>query len=130
VILRRRWLPPQQGRERRRGPQAGPTGQASGHRYLIETNPALTDLRQFHEFGLPAAQMGFDPGCRAETFSATALTEQRLVRRGHHRPHWSAYPGGMSNDEAMFRLPDGQRTGSARMRSRSAWGVALDASKR
>jgi len=94
-------LPPQQGVSGV-GPQAGPTGQASGHRYLIETNPALTDLRQFMSSDYLLAQMGFDPDA-AQKRLGDGLYEQRLVREAIIARTGQRYLAGMSNDEAMFR---------------------------
>ncbi len=80
-----------------------PMAPASGsHRYLIETNPALTDLRQFMSSDYMLGQLGFDPDA-AQRRLGDGLYEQRLVREAVIARTGQRYLAGLTNDEDMFR---------------------------
>ncbi|MFD1698277.1 DUF637 domain-containing protein [Halopseudomonas phragmitis] len=108
------YLPPVQGL---------PASQSSQpHKYLIETNPALTDLKQFMGSDYLLANMGFDPD-QAQKRLGDGLYEQRLVREAVMAHTGQRYLAGLTSDEAMFRyLMDNA------LASKDALGLALGVS--
>jgi len=77
-------------------------GQNNSHRYLIETNPALTNMRQFlssdylfNGLGLNSDQMQKRLG--------DGLYEQRLMREALVARTGQRFIAGLTSDEAMFR---------------------------
>lgn len=77
-------------------------GQNNSHRYLIETNPALTNMRQFlssdylfNGLGLQSDQMQKRLG--------DGLYEQRLLRESIVARTGQRFIAGLTSDEAMFR---------------------------
>ncbi|KKN93989.1 hypothetical protein LCGC14_0192530 [marine sediment metagenome] len=79
---------------------SGNTG--ASHRYLIETNPALTDLRQFMSSDYLLGQMGYNADT-AQRRLGDGLYEQRLVRDAIVARTGQRYLAGMTSDEDMFR---------------------------
>lgn len=108
------YLPPVQGLPASQGSQP--------HKYLIETNPALTDLKQFMGSDYLLANMGFDPD-QAQKRLGDGLYEQRLVREAVMAHTGQRYLAGLTSDEAMFRyLMDNA------LASKDALGLALGVS--
>ena len=77
-------------------------GQDNSHHYLIETNPALTNMRQFlssdylfNGLGLNSDQMQKRLG--------DGLYEQRLIREALVARTGQRFIAGLTSDEAMFR---------------------------
>ena len=83
-----------------------PTGvsvpQAGAHPYLIETNPALTNLGQFLGSEYLLAQLGLDPGQTLKRLG-DGLYEQRLMRDAVTARTGARYLAGLTSDEAMYR---------------------------
>lgn len=75
---------------------------ASGHKYLIETNPALTDLKQFMGSDYLLGNLGVDPDL-AQKRLGDGLYEQRLIREAVVARTGARYLDGMNSDEDMFR---------------------------
>ncbi|BAU77048.1 two-partner secretion domain-containing protein [Metapseudomonas furukawaii] len=72
------------------------------HKYLIETNPALTDLRQFLSSDYMLGLLGYDPD-KAQKRLGDGLYEQRLVREAITARTGQRFLAGLHSDEAMFR---------------------------
>jgi len=72
------------------------------HKYLIETNPALTDLKQFVNSDYMLGKLGYDPD-QAQKRLGDGLYEQRLVREAIMARTGQRYLAGLTSDEAMFR---------------------------
>ena len=53
---------------------------ANAHKYLIETNPALTDLKQFMSSDYLLASLGYNPDHSAKRLG-DGLYEQRLIQQ-------------------------------------------------
>lgn len=75
---------------------------ASNHKYLIETNPALTDLKQFMGSDYLLGNLGVDPDL-AQKRLGDGLYEQRLIREAVVARTGARYLDGMNSDEDMFR---------------------------
>jgi filamentous hemagglutinin family protein len=72
------------------------------HKYLVETNPALTDLRQFLGSDYLLGRLGYDPD-QAQKRLGDGLYEQRLVREAIAARTGQRFLAGLNSDEAMFR---------------------------
>lgn len=85
------------------GIQSLPTNAAPSvsHKYLIETNPALTDLKQFMGSDYLLGNLGYDPD-KAQRLG-DGLYEQRLIREAVVARTGQRYLAGLSSDEAMYR---------------------------
>ncbi|WP_080695115.1 hemagglutinin repeat-containing protein [Stutzerimonas decontaminans] len=75
---------------------------ATAHRYLIETNPALTDLKQFMSSDYLLGNLGYDTDA-AQKRLGDGLYEQRLIREAIVARTGQRYLAGLTSDEAMFR---------------------------
>ena len=84
------------------GTNAGLSRPAGGHRYLIETNPALTDLKQFMGSDYLLGNLGYDPDA-AQKRLGDGLYEQRLIREAIVARTGQRYLAGLTSDEAMYR---------------------------
>ncbi|TLX58759.1 heme utilization protein [Stutzerimonas nosocomialis] len=93
-----------------------------GHKYLIETNPALTDLKQFMSSDYLLGLLGYDTDV-AQKRLGDGLYEQRLIREAIVARTGQRYLAGLTSDEAMFRyLMDNA------IASKDALGLALGVS--
>jgi len=72
------------------------------HKYLIETNPALTDLKQFMGSDYLLDNLGYDPD-QAQKRLGDGLYEQRLIREAVVARTGQRYLAGLISDEAMYR---------------------------
>ncbi|WP_277951946.1 hemagglutinin repeat-containing protein [Pseudomonas sp. TH06] len=72
------------------------------HKYLIETNPALTDLKQFMSSDYLLAKLGYDPDNSAKRLG-DGLFEQRLVQQAVVARTGQRFIDGQTSDEAMFK---------------------------
>jgi filamentous hemagglutinin len=72
------------------------------HKYLIETNPALTDLKQFMSSDYLLGDLGYDTDATQKRLG-DGLYEQRLIREAIVARTGQRYLAGLTNDEAMFR---------------------------
>ncbi|WP_434457545.1 DUF637 domain-containing protein [Stutzerimonas urumqiensis] len=78
-------------------------GRAAGaHKYLIETNPALTDLKQFMSSDYLLGNLGYDTDATQKRLG-DGLYEQRLIREAIVARTGQRYLAGLTSDEAMFR---------------------------
>ncbi|SFM50250.1 filamentous hemagglutinin [Halopseudomonas yangmingensis] len=73
-----------------------------GHRYLIETNPALTNLGQFLGSEYLLGQLGLDPNQTLKRLG-DGLYEQHLIRQAVTARTGARYLAGLTSDEAMYR---------------------------
>ncbi|EXF44646.1 putative adhesin [Pseudomonas sp. BAY1663] len=86
------------------GIQSLPTNAAPSvsHKYLIETNPELTNLKQFMGSDYLLGNLGYDPD-KAQLRLGDGLYEQRLIREAVVARTGQRYLAGLSSDEAMYR---------------------------
>ncbi|MEO6679400.1 MAG: DUF637 domain-containing protein, partial [Pseudomonas sp.] len=75
---------------------------ANGHKYLIETNPVLTDLKQFMSSDYLLAGLGYDPDQSAKRLG-DGLYEQRLVQQAVVARTGQAFIDGQTSNEALFK---------------------------
>ncbi|VVO56739.1 hemagglutinin repeat-containing protein [Pseudomonas fluorescens] len=72
------------------------------HKYLIETNPALTELKQFMSSDYLLDKLGYDPDNSAKRLG-DGLFEQRLVQQAVVARTGQRFIDGQTSDEAMFK---------------------------
>ncbi|TIH10895.1 hemagglutinin repeat-containing protein [Pseudomonas leptonychotis] len=72
------------------------------HKYLIETNPELTSLKQFLGSDYMLGNLGYDPD-QAQKRLGDGLYEQRLIREAVVARTGQRFLAGLNSDEAMFR---------------------------
>ncbi|WP_254871951.1 DUF637 domain-containing protein, partial [Pseudomonas aeruginosa] len=72
------------------------------HKYLIETNPALTELKQFLNSDYLLSGLGMNPDDSKKRLG-DGLYEQRLIRDAVVARTGQRYIDGLSSDEALFR---------------------------
>ena len=72
------------------------------HKYLIETNPVLTDLKQFMSSDYLLAGLGYNPDESAKRLG-DGLYEQRLIQQAIVERTGQRFIDGQTSDEAMFR---------------------------
>nr|WP_288453783.1 DUF637 domain-containing protein [uncultured Pseudomonas sp.] len=73
-----------------------------GHRYLIETNPAFADLKNFLNSDYLLSRLGFDPDV-AQKRLGDGLYEQRLIEQAIGARTGKRLLDGLTNNEAQFR---------------------------
>ncbi|MCD4531661.1 hemagglutinin repeat-containing protein [Pseudomonas sp. C3-2018] len=71
-------------------------------KYLIETNPALTDLKQFMSSDYLLDKLGYNPDTSAKRLG-DGLFEQRLVQQAVVARTGQRWIDGQTSDEAMFK---------------------------
>ncbi len=72
------------------------------HKYLIETNPALTDLKQFMSSDYLLGKLGYDPDTSAKRLG-DGLFEQRMVQQAVVARTGQRFIDGQTSDEGMFK---------------------------
>ncbi|MGH8386397.1 MAG: filamentous hemagglutinin N-terminal domain-containing protein [Pseudomonas sp.] len=72
------------------------------HKYLIETNPVLTDLKQFMSSDYLLAKLGYDPDASAKRLG-DGFFEQRLIQQAVVERTGQRFINGQTSDEAMFK---------------------------
>ncbi len=72
------------------------------HKYLIETNPVLTDLKQFMSSDYLLAGLGYNPDESAKRLG-DGLYEQRLIQQAIVERTGQRFIDGQTSDEAVFR---------------------------
>ncbi|MBR7198038.1 hemagglutinin repeat-containing protein [Pseudomonas sp. 14A] len=72
------------------------------HKYLIETNPVLTDLKKFESSDYLLQKLGYDPDTSAKRLG-DGLFEQRLVQQAVVARTGQRFIDGQTSDEAMFK---------------------------
>ncbi|WP_458752024.1 DUF637 domain-containing protein [Pseudomonas chlororaphis] len=71
-------------------------------KYLIETNPVLTDLKQFMSSDYLLAGLGYDPDISAKRLG-DGFYEQRLVQQAITARTGQAFLAGQNSNEAQFK---------------------------
>ena len=74
----------------------------NSHKYLIETNPALTDLKQFMSSDYLLGKLGYNPDASWKRLG-DGLYEQRLIREAVVARTGQRYINGLASDDALFR---------------------------
>ncbi|AIG04098.1 hemagglutinin [Pseudomonas fluorescens] len=74
----------------------------NSHKYLIETNPALTDLKQFMSSDYLLGKLGYNPDDSWKRLG-DGLYEQRLIREAVVARTGQRYIDGITSDDALFR---------------------------
>ncbi|MFK7702022.1 DUF637 domain-containing protein [Pseudomonas caspiana] len=77
-------------------------GQVTPHKYLIETNSALTDLKQFMSSDYLLEKLGYDPALSAKRLG-DGLYEQRLIQQAIVARTGQRFIDGQTSDEAQFK---------------------------
>ncbi|HKX54677.1 MAG TPA: S-layer family protein, partial [Xanthomonadales bacterium] len=77
-------------------------GPSASHKYLIETNPALTELKQFMSSDYLLGNLGYDTDM-AQKRLGDGFYEQRLIREAIVARTGQRFLAGLTSDEAMFR---------------------------
>jgi filamentous hemagglutinin len=92
------------------------------HKYLVETNPVLTDLKQFMSSDYLLAGLGYQPDESAKRLG-DGLYEQRLIQQAIVERTGQRFIDGQTSDEAVFRyLMDNA------IRSKQALGLSVGVS--
>ncbi|WP_408005491.1 two-partner secretion domain-containing protein [Pseudomonas huanghezhanensis] len=74
----------------------------NGNKYLIETNPVLTDLKQFMSSDYLLSGLGYDPDTSAKRLG-DGFYEQRLVQQAVTARTGQAFIDGQTSNEAQFK---------------------------
>ncbi|MEO4049322.1 filamentous hemagglutinin N-terminal domain-containing protein [Pseudomonas sp. CAU 1711] len=74
----------------------------ANHKYLIETNPELTNLKQFLGSDYLLGHLGYTPD-NTQKRLGDGLYEQRLIREAIVARTGQRFLAGLTSDEAMFR---------------------------
>lgn len=77
-------------------------GQSSSHKYLIETNPALTDMKQFMSSDYLLGKLGYNPDDSARRLG-DGFYEQNLIQQAVVARTGQRFLDGLTTDETMFR---------------------------
>ncbi|WP_095632106.1 DUF637 domain-containing protein [Pseudomonas sp. PICF141] len=77
-------------------------GKSQPHKYLIETNPVLTDLKQFMSSDYLLSNLGYDPETSAKRLG-DGLYEQRLIQQAVVARTGQRFIGGQTSDEGLFK---------------------------
>ncbi|MEY9335443.1 filamentous hemagglutinin [Pseudomonas protegens] len=72
------------------------------HKYLIETNPLLTDLKQFMGSDYLLSKLGYDPDQSAKRLG-DGFYEQRLIQQAVTARTGQRFLDGQNSDEGMFK---------------------------
>lgn len=78
------------------------SGQSKPQKYLIETNPALTDLKQFMSSDYLLSNLGYDPDNSAKRLG-DGLYEQRLIQQAVVSRTGQRFIDGQTTDEGLFK---------------------------
>ncbi|WP_333989493.1 two-partner secretion domain-containing protein [Pseudomonas sp. S3(2024)] len=74
---------------------------SNAHKYLIETNPVLTDLKSFMSSDYLLEKLGYDPDQSAKRLG-DGLYEQRLIQQAVTARTGQAFIDGQTSNEGMF----------------------------
>jgi filamentous hemagglutinin len=77
-------------------------GTSNPHKYLIETNPALTDLKQFMGSDYLLGKLGYNPDDSAKRLG-DGFYEQKLIQQAVVARTGQRFIDGLTSDQAMFR---------------------------
>ncbi|MFI8225071.1 hemagglutinin repeat-containing protein [Pseudomonas sp. NPDC085632] len=72
------------------------------HKYLIETNPVLTDLKKFESSDYLLQKLGYDPDNSAKRLG-DGFFEQRMIQQAVVERTGQRFIDGQTSDEAMFK---------------------------
>ncbi|MFJ2357406.1 hemagglutinin repeat-containing protein [Pseudomonas fluorescens] len=75
---------------------------SNAHKYLIETNPVLTELKQFMSSDYLLANLGYDPDQSAKRLG-DGLYEQRLIQQAVVERTGQRFIDGQTSDEGLFK---------------------------
>ncbi|RBC01515.1 filamentous hemagglutinin N-terminal domain-containing protein [Pseudomonas sp. MWU12-2115] len=75
---------------------------SNAHKYLIETNPVLTDLKQFMGSDYLLSNLGYDPDKSAKRLG-DGLYEQRLVQQAVVARTGQRFIDGQTTDEGLYK---------------------------
>ncbi|WP_256580700.1 DUF637 domain-containing protein [Pseudomonas sp. QTF5] len=75
---------------------------SSPHKYLIETNPALTDMRRFMSSDYLLTNLGYDPDLAAKRLG-DGFYEQRLIQQAVIARTGQRFLDGQTSDDGMFK---------------------------
>ncbi|MGY2261934.1 hemagglutinin repeat-containing protein, partial [Pseudomonas sp. SDO55104_S430] len=75
---------------------------ANSHKYLIETNPVLTNLKSFMSSDYLLSNLGYDPDVSAKRLG-DGLYEQRLIQQAVVARTGQRYIDGQTTDEGLFK---------------------------
>nr|WP_256346934.1 DUF637 domain-containing protein [Pseudomonas gingeri] len=78
------------------------SGRSSPQKYLIETNPLLTDLKQFMSSDYLLSNLGYDPQASAKRLG-DGFYEQKLIQQAVTARTGQRFIDGQTSDEAMFK---------------------------
>ncbi|OIN45933.1 two-partner secretion domain-containing protein [Pseudomonas costantinii] len=78
------------------------TGASQPHKYLIETNPALTDLKQFMSSDYLLSGLGYNPDDSAKRLG-DGFYEQRLIQQAVVARTGQRFIDGQTTDEKLFK---------------------------
>ncbi|TPG98753.1 S-layer family protein, partial [Pseudomonas caspiana] len=78
------------------------SGQSKPQKYLIETNPVLTNLKQFMSSDYLLSNLGYDPDQSAKRLG-DGLYEQRLIQQAVVARTGQRFIDGQTSDEGLFR---------------------------
>ena len=78
------------------------TAPSNPHKYLIETNPVLTDLKSFMSSDYLLEKLGYNPDQSAKRLG-DGLYEQRLIQQAVTARTGQAFLDGQTSNEAMFK---------------------------
>ncbi|MCL6703960.1 DUF637 domain-containing protein [Pseudomonas sp. T1.Ur] len=76
--------------------------QANPQKYLIETNPALTDMRRFMSSDYLLSNLGYDPDTAAKRLG-DGFYEQRLIQQAVIARTGQRFLDGQTSDDGMFK---------------------------
>ncbi|BBP61610.1 DUF637 domain-containing protein [Pseudomonas sp. St316] len=76
--------------------------QANPQKYLIETNPALTDMRRFMSSDYLLSNLGYDPDDAAKRLG-DGFYEQRLIQQAVIARTGQRFLDGQTSDDGMFK---------------------------
>ncbi|WP_415765245.1 hemagglutinin repeat-containing protein [Pseudomonas sp. ZB1P45] len=78
------------------------SGQSKPQKYLIETNPVLTNLKQFMSSDYLLSNLGYDPDQSAKRLG-DGLYEQRLIQQAVVARTGQSFIDGQTSDAALFK---------------------------
>lgn len=78
------------------------SGHSNPQKYLIETNPVLTDLKKFMSSDYLLSNLGYDPDNSAKRLG-DGLYEQRLIQQAVVARTGQRFIDGQTSDEALFK---------------------------
>nr|WP_232434406.1 hemagglutinin repeat-containing protein [Pseudomonas fuscovaginae] len=78
------------------------SGKSSPQKYLIETNPVLTDLKQFMSSDYMLSNLGYDPDASAKRLG-DGFYEQKLIQQAVTARTGQRFIDGQTSDEGLYK---------------------------